>query len=185
MSRKPQCPVTCHGGAIRPRRAGAPSCETRHLRSARSVLAKQVDYQTSFLLSSADGSRELSKVRDGIGKLVEPSSPLQPLRPHRSSNRTDWRDPPTTLGGRQLDYCWWTTFSVSLEGVTETEAASIHEFCTTIPFTRAETWPPCACSLQHRKLMAQDDKFQHEVTALAEPHPHRRKPLKDPSRHRL
>jgi len=30
-----------------------------------------------------------------------------------------------------LDYCWWTTFSVSLEGVTETEAASIHEFCTT------------------------------------------------------
>ena len=40
-----------------------------------------------------------TKVRDGIGKLVEPSSPLQPLRPHRSSNRTDWRDPPTTLGG--------------------------------------------------------------------------------------
>jgi Homeodomain-like domain len=40
-----------------------------------------------------------TKVRDGIGKLVEPSSPLQPLRRHRSSNRTDWRDPPTTLGG--------------------------------------------------------------------------------------
>src|SRR5215470_18068662 len=40
-----------------------------------------------------------TKVRDGIGKLVEPSSPLHPLRPHRSSNRTDWRDPATTLGG--------------------------------------------------------------------------------------
>ena len=67
MSRKPQCPVTCHGGAIRPRRAGAPSCETRHLRSARSVLAKQVDYQTSFLLSSADGSRELSRAPPRCG----------------------------------------------------------------------------------------------------------------------
>jgi hypothetical protein len=40
-----------------------------------------------------------TKVRAVIGKLVEPSSTLQPLRPHRSSNRTDWRDPPTTLGG--------------------------------------------------------------------------------------
>jgi hypothetical protein len=40
-----------------------------------------------------------TKVPAVIGKLVEPSSPLQPLRPHRSSNRTDRRDPPTTLGG--------------------------------------------------------------------------------------
>jgi len=37
-----------------------------------------------------------------------------------------------------LDYCWWTTFSVSLEGVTETEAASIHEFCTTIAMARTQ-----------------------------------------------
>jgi hypothetical protein len=40
-----------------------------------------------------------TKVRPVIGTLVEPSSPLQPLRPHRSSNRTDWRAPPTALGG--------------------------------------------------------------------------------------
>jgi hypothetical protein len=37
MSRKPQCPVTCHRGAIRPPRPGAPSCGTRHLQSARSI----------------------------------------------------------------------------------------------------------------------------------------------------
>ena len=76
-----------------------------------------------------------TKVRDGIGKLVEPSSPLQPLRPHRSSNRTDWRDPAHHSGRRQLDYCWWTTFSVSLEGVTETDAG-IHKFCTTVAIAR-------------------------------------------------
>src|SRR5215475_9700733 len=39
---------------------GAPSCGTRHLGSVRSVLARQSGYQTSFLLSSAAGSRELS-----------------------------------------------------------------------------------------------------------------------------
>src|SRR5215467_11364305 len=60
MSRKPQCPVTCQGAVIRSPRPGAPSCGTRHLGSVRSVLAKQVGYQTSFLLSSAAGSRELS-----------------------------------------------------------------------------------------------------------------------------
>jgi hypothetical protein len=43
----------------------------------------------------------------------------------------------------------------------------------------------CACSLQHRELMAQDNKFQQEVKALAEPRPHCRKPSKDPSRHEL
>jgi hypothetical protein len=51
--------------------------------------------------------------------------------------------------------------------------------------TRAETWPPCACSLQDRKLMAQDDEFQQQIKALAEPRPHCRKPSKDPSRHEL
>jgi hypothetical protein len=39
--------------------------------------------------------------------------------------------------------------------------------------------------LQHRELMAQDNKFQQQVKALAEPYPHCRKPLKDPSRHKL
>jgi hypothetical protein len=41
---------------LRPPRHGAPSCGTRHLQSARSVLAKQGGYRTSFLLSSVDGS---------------------------------------------------------------------------------------------------------------------------------
>src|SRR5215470_443928 len=42
--------------------------------------------------------------------------------------------------------------------------------------TRAEAWTPCACSPQHRELMAQGNKFQQQVTALAEPRPHRRRP---------
>jgi hypothetical protein len=29
-------------------------------------------------------------------------------------------------------------------------------------FTRAKAWTPCACLLQHRELMAQDNKFQQE-----------------------
>jgi hypothetical protein len=33
--------------------------------------------------------------------------------------------------------------------------------------------------------MAQDDEFQQQIKALAEPRPHCRKPLKDPSRHEL
>jgi hypothetical protein len=52
-------------------------------------------------------------------------------------------------------------------------------------FSRAEAWTPYACSLRHRELMAQDNKFQQEVKALAEPRPHCRKPSKDPSRHEL
>jgi hypothetical protein len=52
-------------------------------------------------------------------------------------------------------------------------------------FSRAEAWTPCARSLQHRELMAQDNKFQQEVKALAEPRRRRRKPSKDPSRHEL
>jgi hypothetical protein len=53
------------------------------------------------------------------------------------------------------------------------------------PVTRAEAWTPCACSLQHRELMAQDNKFQQQVTALAEPCPGRKKRLKNPSLHEL
>src|SRR5262245_23370574 len=53
------------------------------------------------------------------------------------------------------------------------------------PLTRAEAWTPCACSLQHRELMAQGNKFQQQVTALAEPCPRRRKPLKNPSHREL
>jgi hypothetical protein len=73
---------------------------------------------------------------------IERSSTLHPVPPYRSSNLTDWRDPhngftpvppqPTTVGGRTpLDYGRSTTFSVSLEGITETEAAGIQKFCTT------------------------------------------------------
>jgi len=53
------------------------------------------------------------------------------------------------------------------------------------PLTRAEARTPRACSLQHRELTAQDNKFQQEIKALAEPRPHCRKPSKDPSRHEL
>jgi len=51
--------------------------------------------------------------------------------------------------------------------------------------TRAEAWTPCACSLQHRELMVQGNKFQQQVTALAEPCPRCRKLSKNPSRHEL
>ena len=44
---------------------------------------------------------------------------------------------------------------------------------------------PCACSLQDRKLMAQNYEFQQQIKALAEPRPHCRKPSKDQSRHEL
>jgi putative transposase len=52
--------ATCQGAGTGPPRRGAPSCGTRHLGSVRSGLAKQVGYQTIFLLSSAAGARELS-----------------------------------------------------------------------------------------------------------------------------
>jgi hypothetical protein len=39
--------------------------------------------------------------------------------------------------------------------------------------------------LQHRELMAQGNKFQQEVKAMAEPRPHCTKLSKDPSRHEL
>ena len=53
------------------------------------------------------------------------------------------------------------------------------------PLTRAEAWTPCACSLQHRELMVQGNKFEQQVTALAEPRPRCRKLSKNPSRHEL
>ena len=76
LSRKPQCPVTCRHGAIRPPRGGAPSCGTKHLRSVRSVSAKQVGHQTS----SADGSCELAGAppRCGIASLAGLSSHRRP-----------------------------------------------------------------------------------------------------------
>jgi hypothetical protein len=46
--------------------------------------------------------------------------------------------------------------------------------------SRAEAWTSCACSLQYLELMAQDNKFEQEVKALAEPRPRCRKPSKDP-----
>jgi hypothetical protein len=56
----------------RPPRLGAPSCGTRQLGSVRSVLAKQVGYQTSFLSSSKHGSSEPSAAspRCGMASLL-------------------------------------------------------------------------------------------------------------------
>jgi hypothetical protein len=76
LSRKPQCPVTCRDGVIRPPRGGAPSCGTKHLRSVRSVSAKQVGYQTS----SADGSCKLAGAppRCGMASVAGLSSHRRP-----------------------------------------------------------------------------------------------------------
>src|SRR5215469_16011209 len=46
-------------------------------------------------------------------------------------NRTDWRDRPPPWMATIVD-----DFSVSLKGITETDAAGIREFCTTIAMTR-------------------------------------------------
>jgi hypothetical protein len=87
--------------------------------------------------------RCVTKVRNGIPcGFIERSSTLHPVPPYRSSNLTDWRDPhngstpvppPPTRSRRPhtLDYGRSTAFSVSLEGITETEAAGIQKFCTT------------------------------------------------------
>src|SRR5215472_13170267 len=114
MPRKPQCPVTSHGGAIRPPRPGAPSCGTRDLQSARSVLVQ--GRLSDELLALVRGWTELvvrcvTKVRNGIPcGFIERSSTLHPVPPYRSSNLTDWCDPhngstpvpppPTALGDR-------------------------------------------------------------------------------------
>jgi hypothetical protein len=147
MSRKPQCPVTCHGGVIRPPRPGAHSCGTRHF-AIGTIGLGEAGRLSDELLALVRRWIELvvrcvTKVRDGIPcRFIEPSSTLQPLPPYRFSKVTDWRDPhdgcmpipppPTALGGR--DYGRSTTFSVSLEGITETEAAGIQKsanrYCT-------------------------------------------------------
>jgi hypothetical protein len=137
LSRKPPCPVTCCDGIIRPPRGGAPSCGTRHLRSGRSVLAKQVGHHTSFLPSSADGSRDLSGAsrRCGIASLAGLSSYRPPcIRRGRIAL------PIVLLGAirpplRATAIGRSTTFSVSLEGVTEQDAG-IHKFCTTVAIAR-------------------------------------------------
>ena len=114
MPRKPQCPVTCHGGAIRPPRPGAPSCATRDLQSARSVLVK--GRLSDEPLALVRGWIELvvrcvTTVRDGSPcGFIERSSTSHPVPPYRSSNLTDWREPhngsmpipppPTALGDR-------------------------------------------------------------------------------------
>jgi len=114
MPRKPQCPVTSHGGAIRPPRPGAPSCGTRDLQSARSVLVQ--GRLSDELLALVRGWIELvvrcvTKVWDGIPcGFIERSSTSHPVPPYRSSNLTDWREPhngsmpipppPTPLAGR-------------------------------------------------------------------------------------
>ena len=95
------------------------------------------------ILFSPAAARCVTKVRDGIPcGSIERSSTLHPVPPYRSSNLTDWRDPhngstpvppPATRSGRPhpLGYGRSTAFSVSLEGITETEAAGIQKFCTT------------------------------------------------------
>jgi hypothetical protein len=87
--------------------------------------------------------RRVTKARDGFRcGLIEPSLTLHRLRPYRSSNRTARRDPRSgcmpvpraahhSRPRRQLDYGRSTTFTVSLEGITDAQAAAIHEFCTT------------------------------------------------------
>jgi hypothetical protein len=91
--------------------------------------------------------RCVTKVRDGFRcRLILQS--LRRLRPYRSSNRTARRDPrsgcmpvprpPTTLGPRrQLDYSRSTTFTVSLEGITDMQAAGITNFARPAAVARA------------------------------------------------
>ena len=109
LSRKPQCPVTCRHGVIRPPRGGAPSCGTRHLRSGRSVLAKQVDYQTSFLLSSADGSHELSRAPPRCGMALASLSSH-----HRLCSRCGRINLPIVLIGATRPPLWAATIGLLL-----------------------------------------------------------------------
>jgi hypothetical protein len=80
--------------------------------------------------------RCVTNVRDGIAsRLMEPSSSLHRLRPYRVSNRADrrvvhgrcMRVRPLAHHSNRLAYGRSTTFTVSLEGITETEAASISQ----------------------------------------------------------
>jgi hypothetical protein len=130
--RHPQCPVTYRDGVI------APSCGTKHLRS---VSAKQVGGQTSFLLSSADGSWELvgALPRCGMPSLAGLSSHRQPCTRSGHIALPIVRIgallkvvacPPAPRPTPQSGDNWtWrsTTLTVSLKGITETEAAGIRE----------------------------------------------------------
>jgi hypothetical protein len=110
---------------IRPPRGGAPSCGTKHLRSARSVSAKQVGYQTS----SADGSRGLAGAppRRGMASLAGLSSHRRPCTrcgrrvAQRRCAPGSSRGPP--LEAAPIGLGQSTTFTVSLKGITETQAA--------------------------------------------------------------
>jgi hypothetical protein len=145
MSRKTQCPATRQGGAIRPPRPGIPSCGTRHLGSVRSVLAKQGGYQASFLLSFADGSSESSAASPRCGM----ASLLGLWSHHRLFTGCGHIALPIVLIGAslmvvacrsllgppqwagRLDYGRSTTFTLSLESITETGAAGILQLCAT------------------------------------------------------
>ena len=114
----------------RPPRGGAPSCGTKHLRSLRSVSAKQVGYQTS----SANGSCDLAGAPAGCGmaSLAGLSSHRRPsircghialpiVRLGASPKGVACSAPPrrtpqkkaAPIGLRQS-----TTFTVSLKGIT-------------------------------------------------------------------
>jgi hypothetical protein len=91
-------------------------------------------------------------------RLIEPSHRLPP---YRSSYRTDRRAvhgrcvPIPSLAHRsrrrQLEYGRSTTFTVSVEGITETEAAGIHKLCTTIAIaqTRQANWLYCTSAMNN------------------------------------
>jgi hypothetical protein len=144
LSRKPQCPVTCRDGVIRPPRGGAPSCGTKHLRSVRSVSAKQVGYQAS----SANGSCELAGAppRCGMVSLTGLSSHRRPCircghiaLPRADRRVAQRRCVPGSSAAHQaapIGLGESTTFTVSVEGIAEMDAAGPHKFCTTIAIAR-------------------------------------------------
>src|SRR5215475_5516059 len=93
--------------------------------------------------------RSVTKVRDGYRcELIEPLLTLHRLRPYRSSNRTARRDPrsgcmpvprlPTTLSrGDNWTMADRRLSPLSLEGITDTPAAGIHEFAPPTAIVRA------------------------------------------------
>jgi hypothetical protein len=135
LSRKPQCSVTCHGGAIRPDLAHLPAepgiCN-QHDRSW------QAGRLLDELLALVGGWIELvvrcvTKVRDRIPcGFMERSSTLHPVPPYRSSNLTDWRDPHngstpvlpplTALGGR-------THWTMAGRRLSPKPLKDVHIFC--------------------------------------------------------
>jgi hypothetical protein len=127
-------------------RPTAPSYGTKHLRSVRSVSAKEVGYQTS----SADGSCELSGAapRCGMACFAGLSSHRRPCTrcghvalpivqicaSPKGVACLLLRGPP--LQAAPIGLGQSTTFTVSLKGITETQAArhSAHDH----PLSRAE-----------------------------------------------